>query len=77
MCFVWILEQTAIISQCSLNSLVCITETESVHCTFEQCIVFLNSRNDVQSAALFMHTAERYCGIRRFIPEYAVERVSN
>jgi hypothetical protein len=37
-------------------------------------IVFLNFRSDVQSAALFVHTTERYCGIRSLIPEYAVER---
>ena len=32
MCFVWILEQTTIISLYSINWLVCITETESVYC---------------------------------------------
>ena len=32
MCFVWIWEQTAIISLCNINSLVCITETECVYC---------------------------------------------
>ena len=32
MCFVWIWEQTAIISLYSINWLVCITETECVHC---------------------------------------------
>ena len=32
MCFVWIWEQTAIISQYSNNWLVFITETESVYC---------------------------------------------
>jgi len=32
MCFVWILEQTAIISLYNINWLVCITETESVYC---------------------------------------------
>jgi len=32
MCFVWISEQTAIISLYSINWLVCITETESVYC---------------------------------------------
>jgi hypothetical protein len=31
MCFVWISEQTAIISLDSINCLVSITETESVH----------------------------------------------
>ena len=32
MCFVWIWEQTAIISPYSINWLVCITETECVYC---------------------------------------------
>jgi hypothetical protein len=32
MCFVWIWEQTAIISLYNINWLVCITETECVHC---------------------------------------------
>ena len=32
MCFVWISEQTAIISLHSINWLVCITETECVYC---------------------------------------------
>jgi hypothetical protein len=32
MCFVWIWEQTAIISLYSINRLVCITDTESVYC---------------------------------------------
>ena len=32
MCFVWIWEQTAIISTYSINWLVCITETECVSC---------------------------------------------
>jgi hypothetical protein len=32
MCFVWISEQTAIISLYSVNWLVCITETECVYC---------------------------------------------
>ena len=32
MCFVWISEQTAIISLYNINSLVCITETECVYC---------------------------------------------
>jgi hypothetical protein len=32
MCFVWISEQTAIISLYDINWLVCVTETETVHC---------------------------------------------
>ena len=33
MCFVWISEQTAIVSLYSINWLVCITETQCVYCT--------------------------------------------
>ena len=40
---------------------------------YEQYIAFLTFRSDVHSA-LFMHTTERYCGIRSLIAEYAVER---
>jgi len=32
MCFVWISEQTAIISLRSIKWLICITETECVYC---------------------------------------------
>jgi len=42
MCFVWIWEQTAITSLYSINWLVCITETQSVHCavrTGSLCII--------------------------------------
>jgi hypothetical protein len=42
MCFVWIWEQTAIISLYSINWLVFITETESVYCevrTGSLCII--------------------------------------
>ena len=35
MCFVWIREQTAIISLYSINWLVCITETECVYCAVQ------------------------------------------
>jgi len=40
MCFVWIWEQTAIISLCKINWLVFINETESVYCAVR--IGFLN-----------------------------------
>jgi len=35
MCFVWTLEQTAIISIYNINWLVCITETECVYCAVQ------------------------------------------
>ena len=46
MCFVWISEQTAIISQYNINWLVFITETECVYCavrTGSLCIVWIAS----------------------------------
>jgi len=41
MCFVWISDQTAIISPYSINSLVFITETDSVYCAVR--VQFLNT----------------------------------
>ena len=38
MCFVWIWEQTAIISLYSINWLVCVTETECLLCGTDICI---------------------------------------
>ena len=44
MCFVWIWEQTAIISLYSINWLVCITETECVYCAVRtEHLTFTNS----------------------------------
>jgi len=44
MCFVWIWEQTAIISLHSINWLVCITETECVYCAVRtEHLTFTNS----------------------------------
>jgi len=44
-CSVWIAEQTAIIPQCSINWLVCITETECVYCAVRtECIYICTFR---------------------------------
>ena len=44
MCFVWIWEQTAIISLYNINWLVCITETECVYCAVRtEHLIFTNS----------------------------------
>jgi hypothetical protein len=44
MCFVWIWEQTAIISLYSINWLVCITETECIYCAVRtEHVTFNNS----------------------------------
>ena len=44
MCFVWIWEQTAIISLYSINWLVCVTETECVYCAVRiEHLTFTNS----------------------------------
>jgi hypothetical protein len=46
MCFVWIWEQTAIISIYSINWLVCITETECVYCAVRtEHLTFTNLRS--------------------------------
>jgi len=42
MCFVWISEQTAIISLYSINWLVFITETESVYCAVRTGFIYIN-----------------------------------
>jgi hypothetical protein len=43
MCFVWISEQTAIISLYSINWLVFVTETECVYCAvLAECLTFLS-----------------------------------
>ena len=43
MCFVWIWEQTAIVSLYNINWLVCITETECVYCAVRADLLNLNS----------------------------------
>jgi hypothetical protein len=54
MSFVWIWEQTAIISLYSINWLIFITETESVHCTVRTECVLCGSQN---KDGLFPYTA--------------------
>jgi hypothetical protein len=52
MCFVWIAEQTAIISLYSINWLVCITETECVYCavrTVFMCFVWISEQTAIIS----------------------------
>jgi hypothetical protein len=47
MCFVWISEQTAIISLYNINWLVFVTETQCVYCAvqnYSSCIIHFNSR---------------------------------
>jgi hypothetical protein len=50
MCFVSISEQTAIISLCSINWLVCITETECVYCA-----VLTGSLYIIQTSGHYMY----------------------
>jgi hypothetical protein len=52
MCFVWISEQTAIISLYNVNWLVCITETECVYClvrTVFMCFVWISEQTAIIS----------------------------
>ena len=45
MCFVWIWEQTAIISLYGINWLVCITETECVYCAVRaRCLTIIRAK---------------------------------
>jgi len=47
MCFVWISEQTGIISLYNINWLVCITERENVYCAVRT--GYINQRDIVKS----------------------------
>jgi hypothetical protein len=52
MCFVWISEQTAIISLYNINGLVCITETERVYCavrTVFMCLLWISEQTAIIS----------------------------
>ena len=57
MCFVWISEQTAIISLYNINWLVCITERNCVYCAVRT--ERLNKTSSLQS--LFMRRASGHC----------------
>jgi hypothetical protein len=53
MYFVWFLEQTAIISLCSINWLVCITETERVYCAIRaETLSIINPTSGVKVSKL-------------------------
>ena len=52
MCFVWIWEQTAIISLYSINWLVCITETECVYCAVRAGSLYISPFNLCQFKTL-------------------------
>jgi hypothetical protein len=58
MCFVWIWEQTAIISLYSINWLVCITETECVYCAVR---TGCSNTNQVMSVLSSLHNKCRAC----------------
>ena len=56
MCFVWISEQTAIISLYNINWLVCITETECVYCA-----VRTGCLNNTGNLRIKVNTEARSC----------------
>jgi len=79
MCFVWISEQTAIISLYNINWLVCITETERVYCPVRtgslyiiqvMCFVWLREQTAIISLyninwLIFITKMESvYCAVR-------------
>jgi Na+/melibiose symporter-like transporter len=53
MCFVWISEQTAIISLYNINWLICITETQCVYCAVRSEYLSLMRLNTAQHFGLF------------------------
>jgi len=56
MCFVWISEQTAIISLYSINWLVCTTETECVYCAVRpECLNVIQVNRSHHSTKLHTH----------------------
>ena len=66
MCFVWICEQTAIISLYSINWLVFITETECVYCAVRTGSLYIiqtrfvlshTQQGDMEVAGSLYHTA--------------------
>jgi hypothetical protein len=72
-CFVWISEQTAIISLFSINWLVCITETECVYCavrTVFMCFVLISEHTAIISLYIInwlvciTETDCVYCAVR-------------
>ena len=79
MCFVWIWEQTAIISLYSFNWLAFITETESVYCAVRteslyiihvMCFVLISEQTAISSLysfnwlAFITETESVYCAVR-------------
>jgi hypothetical protein len=73
MCFVWISEQTAIISLYNINWLVCITETESVYCavrTVFMCFMWISEQTAIISLysinwlVCITETECVYCAVR-------------
>jgi hypothetical protein len=75
MCFVWISEQTAIISLYNINWLVCVTETECVYCAVRtETTLFL----DICSRSLFslrevfqLATAQQLTALYRALMQHA------
>ena len=63
MCFVWISEQTAIISLYSINWLVCITETECVYCAVRTGSLYIIQYRqfNIQQFYVLPHTAVFMC----------------
>jgi hypothetical protein len=83
MCFVWIWEQTAIISLYSINWLVCITETESVYCAVRTeslsvglitALPMRRPRFSPRSFHVCLWWSKRHW--YRFLPQYSVSPVS-
>ena len=69
MCFVWISEQTAIISLYNINWLVCITETECVYCAVRTGSLYaLQANRSPSSANGSFHTIRGPTRINKSLP---------
>ena len=67
MCFVWLSEQTAIISLYNINRLVCITETESVYCAVRtETLDIIQANPSLQGAVLWLRRLVAGLSPRRF-----------
>ena len=67
MCFVWISEQTAIISLYNTNWLVFITQTQCVHCAVRTACSSINSHTTHTFYLQFMTAKHRNCWVRLFL----------
>ena len=75
MCFVWISEQTAIISLYNINRLVFITETECVYCAVRTgCLYIIHTNLSISSVSHSDGSADRTSSNDRIIKQFTGPR---